>query len=311
MKVIIPYDFGVMDLVSSSIPETDHPEWSASATYSRGDFVISVLTHTVYRSLTDNNSGNDPDIEQAALADPLIDDPATVHWQVIGATNRWRMFDKKPSVQARADGSIEVVIHPNRFATGIGGFNLDAARVSVEVVDNGVLEYSRTVALSDETVVGDWFSYFFTPILPLKEFALTDLPPFASADLKVTIEGGGSIGVGQIVIGEVREIGSAGIGNTGFNGFDFSLVQQDEFGDLTTVRRAATRLSTFDVFLSSYALSSFDSLMRDLRGGTAAVWIGDDDSRKAALNYGFYRDYRVIYTTAEYSVVSMQIQGIV
>jgi len=65
------------------------------------------------------------------------------------------------------------------------------------------------------------------------------------------------------------------------------------------------------VFLSSYALSSFDSLMRDLRGGTAAVWIGDDDSRKAALNYGFYRDYRVIYTTAEYSVVSLQIQGIV
>lgn len=314
MRIIIPQDVTDATLVSSSILENDYAAWASGTTYARGAFVISTNTHTVYRSLTDSNTGNDPDQEQIALADPLIDDPVPIRWQVISATNRWKMFDKKPSVQATAANQIQVVLSPNSIAGGLAGFGIDANSVTVTVdsVSFGGQVFNRTIPMQDETPVVNWYSYYFTPITPLTEFVIPDLPPYGDAQITVTLDrAGATVRCGQIVMGALRAIGTTRIGNTGFTGFDFSFVEQDEFGDLTTVRRAATRVSDFEVLMSNSTLLGFDRLMRDLRGGVAAVWIGDGDARKAAINYGFYRDYRSIYETNEYNIMSLQIQGIV
>ncbi|MDX5413411.1 MAG: hypothetical protein LPK02_10235 [Rhodobacterales bacterium] len=314
MKIIIPQDVTDATLFSSSIPENDYPAWAMGTTYARGDFVISTATHTVYRSLTDANTGNDPDLEQVALADPLIDDPDPIRWQIIGATNRWRMFDKKPSVQATAADQIEVVIKPLPIVGGIAGFGIEANSVTVTGYSPGVTAevFNRTIEMRDESLVVDWYSYYFAPITPLTEFVITDLPPYGDLEVTVTIDKpGATVRCGQIVIGGLREIGITKPENTGFTGLDFSYVQQDDFGDLTTVRRAATRLSQFEVLMANATLLGFDRLMRDLRGGVAAVWIGDGDARKAAINYGFYRDYRTVYQTSDHAILSLQIQGIV
>lgn len=314
MKIIIPQPVTDATLTSSSIAEDDYSAWAAPTTYARGDFAISAATHTVYRSLQDSNTGNDPDAEQVALADPLVDDPDPVQWQVIGATNRWRMFDEKPSVSASADDQIEVVIEPGKIAGAMAGFNIDANSVTVVVnsAAGGGEVFNRTIPMQDETGVIDWYSYFFQPISLLTEFVITDLPPYGDAQITATLDRSGStVRCGQIVIGDLRQIGTTNIGETGFTGLDFSFVEQDDFGNLTTVRRAATRLSQFEVFMNNSTLLGFDRLMRDLRGGRAAVWIGDADTRKAAVNYGFYRDYRPVYASSQYSVMSLQIQGIV
>lgn len=314
MRIIIPQDVTDATLVSSSILENDYPQWLVGTTYARGDFVISANTHTVYRSLTDTNTGNDPDQEQIALADPLIDDPNPIRWQVISATNRWKMFDKKPSVQAIADEQIQVVLAPGRIIGGIAGFNIDARslQVSISSVAAGGNIYTRDFPMQDESSVVDWYSYYFSPITQLTEFAFTDIPPYGDSQITITLDRfGADVRCGQIVLGPVRGVGTTRIGNTGFTGFDFSFVEQDEFGDLTTVRRASTRVSNFEVLMSNSTLLGFDRLMRDLRGGVAAVWIGANDSRKAAINYGFYRDYRAIYETDDYNIMSLQIQGIV
>lgn len=314
MIVIIPNDVTDSTLVTSTILENDHAVWSALTSYARGDYAISLVTHTVYRSLTGDNLANDPDLEQAALADPLIDNPDPVNWQIIGATNRWRMFDKKPSVVASDADQIEVTIAPGRFIGGLAGFEISAASVNVTVtsVAAGGEVMNRTIMMQDDTPVVDWYGYYFTQITPLTEFVVTDIPPYADAIITVTIDNlGGIAHCGQLVLGEVRQIGITQIGQTGFKGFDFSFIQQDEFGDLTTVKRAATRISPFEVFMDNSRLLGFDRLMRELHGGVAAVWIGDKDNRKAAINYGFYRDYSATYVTPKYSIMSLQIQGIV
>lgn len=312
MKVIIPLNVTDSILTSSSIAENDHPQWAGGTTYARGAFVISTATHTVYRSLTAGNVGNDPDVEQAALADPLIDDPDPINWQVISATNRFKMFDKKPSVQATAAEQIEVVLTPGQIVDGIAGFGITAATVTISAssATYGGVIFDRTIAMQDESVVTDWYSYYFTPIARLGEFAVSDIPPYGDAVFTVTFDATGDVGVGQLVIGSTRDLGIADV-ESGFSGLDFSFVQQDDFGNLTTVRRAATRLSTFEVFCDTFTMLSLDNLLRSLRGGVAAVWIGDDDARKAALNYGFYRDYRVVYKEGDNSLLSLQIQGIV
>ena len=597
MRIIVPQDVSDRVLISSNVLENEYPNWQFSSTYARGDFVISRDTHTVYRSLVDSNSGTNPDLEQVALADPLIDDPSPVRWQVISATNRWAIFDKKPSVQAVYPEQIRVVLEPKRIVGGIAGFGVEANSVRINVqspsiarrnllnetdtlssqsvdvgaelyflsftgtgsvtlsgasaagplvglgvgdrvslaftpsegsltltvsgsvtnaqlergeltpyqsvgdrfrrnvldntqdltasewvksnvtivpnvalapdgtmtadriVPNGLVTtkfisrvvsgipadtdvtitffgkaefyrnlsfqahvsqgwasdydaicecqgegtiiniatisqqpqpvivaqddgwyrvtwtirsssattdrtfqiyaanndggythfgngvdgillggvqvelgqgsvyqrvddvvpqfwdktiFDRTVPMQDETGVSDWYSFYFAPIEPLTEFVITDLPPYGDAQIAVEIDAPGqSARCGQLVIGSLRDAGITRPENTGFTGIDFSFVEQDDFGNLTTVRRAATRLSQFEVLLSNSTLLGFDRLMRDLRGGVAAVWIGDGDTRKAAINYGFYRDYRAVYQTNNYSIMSLQIQGIV
>lgn len=597
MRIIVPQDVTEQVLISSNVLENEYPSWLFSSTYARGDFVISRITHTVYRSLTDSNSGHNPDLEQVALADPLIDDPSPINWQVISATNKWALFDKKPSVQTGNADQIRVVLEPQRIVGGIAGFGIDANTVTVNVqspsveqrnildetdtlatqsvdveavphflsfygtgtvtlsgastagplvgagdtdrvslaftpsagsltltvsgdvidaqlergeltnyqavgnqfrrniLDNtqdltaaawtksnvtivpnaalapdgtmtadrivpdglvttkfisrvvsgipadtdvtvtfygrpefytylsfrahvsqgwasdydaicncsgegeitniatiaqqpvpvivqdrdgwyrvtwtirtdgtasdrtfqifvannsggythfgnnvdGILlggvqveigqgssyqrvddvpgqfwdktVFDRVVPMQDESGVGSWYAYYFAPIELLTEFVITDLPPYGDAQIEVAISSPDQTArCGQLVIGSLRDVGITRPENTGFTGLDFSFVEQDDFGNLTTVRRAATRLSQFEILMSNSTLLGFDKLMRDLRGGVAAVWIGDGDARKAAINYGFYRDYRAVYQTNEYSLMSLQIQGIV
>lgn len=480
MDVLIPITVTDAMLTSASLPETDYAAWSAATTYARGDYCISTLTHTVYRSLTSSNINHSPDIEQAAIADPLIDDPSPVNWQVISATNRWKMFDKKPSIQATASDSISVEISPLAFIDSIAGFNVTANTAVVEMAfdvsapnvrnlltqtefANGVTDaptrggllsattldgyvgalafgydgatstyayksasmvagatytisvvvkmddglapplinatnptrdfgvivaggliagsattvvdlgdgsyrvyativaaatgatslgvikynsysartfkvtayqvevggltgyqrvglsgdvnervYRRSENLQDETVVVDWLSYFFEEIVFESEFLFTDLPMYASAVTSVVLaRAGEAVGIGQIVLGRSSPLGGTMIGGTNFSGIDFSYIDQDEFGDLTTVVRAATRASDFDVHIVNSRLLYADQLMRKLRGGIPAVWIGDENSLKAAVNYGFLKSYQAVYKSSEYSIFNIQIQGIV
>jgi hypothetical protein len=494
MKLILPADTTESTLVATNIPETDYAVWAAGTTYARGAFVISTTTHTVYRSLVDGNIGVNPDVEAVAFADPLIIDPATRRWQIFSATNRWRLFDKKPSVPATRADNIQVTLAPAQIVGGLAGFGIDAVSVEVVVESPGLLRrnlgqrsedlanaywtkagttiesaaietdavvldklvettvnaehyirsnnipatagtyvqsmfyhessdrditlrpvhfgdtvatsqvtffnatktlgpisgrgiaataeyigeglwrlsltftvttaaniqlgaqmtnpgnsylgdgtsgafiggmqldfgsltdyqwivdaatwdkevYRRVIPMQDNSVVVDWYTYFFEPIIPLTEFAFIDIPPYGDAEITVTISNPGGIAAcGQLVVGSVRPIGLGTIApGSGFNGYDFSFVEQDEFGNLTTIRRAATRVSQFEILVDNETLSGIDTLLRGLRGGTPAVWIGDDNPNKAALNYGFYLGYADRYLNNRESILTIQVQGI-
>lgn len=303
-------------LTSSNITEDDHPVWDNATDYAIGDYVISTATHTVYRALVANGPSTtvaDPDVEQIAINDPLIADPDPINWQVISATNRWKAFDEKPSVLASNADTIDYTFTPGEIVTGIGAFNVSANTMRVIMTDptDGVV-YDTTVDLIDNTEVIDWYTYFFAPFSALSEVVLVDLPPYPNATLQVTfVSTGGTPTVGQVAFGRVRQIGFTEIKNTGFQFLDFSTVENDIFGNLTKVEREATRLSRFSVVTSSFTNLSIDNLLRDLKGGKSAVWVGDTDSRKAAIAYGFHRDTQPLYDVGDTTLYDIQVQGLV
>lgn len=312
MKLLVPIDVTDANLTAINIAEDDYAAWASGTTYAAGDFVISTTTHTVYRSLTAGNQGNNPDTEQVALADPLIADPNPIEWQVIGATDRFKPFDNRPSQRVTQTDAITFTIVPGQYFGGVAAFGVSANSVTVEMVNGVDVVYSNTIEMVDNSGVVDWFSYFFEPIAELSEFTLTDLPQYAAAELNVSFDrAGGTVSVGQFVVGAVTTLGTTKIGSTGFSGLDFSFVETNEFGDLITVQREATRIADFEVLVPATSLLSFDARMRALRGGVAAVWIGSENASKAAINYGFYRDYRAVYQSTDWSIVSIQVQGIV
>ncbi|WP_306150752.1 hypothetical protein [Roseovarius sp. MMSF_3281] len=310
MKILTPFPVTDSTLTSINITEDDYAEWDQSTSYDRGDFVISTATHTVYRSLTDSNLDNDPDVEVAALADPLIDDPDPVNWQVISATNRWKLFDQKPSRLATNSGSIEIELTPEVFIGGVAGFGLSADDVRVEVYADAEKIYDRSEDLLDESAVTDWLAYFTEPYRPLTEFVFSDLPVLAIPRIVVTLTSTSTVSAGQIIFGRLDEMGVA-TQDTRFSGLDYSYVEVDEYGDLTSVQRPATRLFDINTVVPRENLFSIVQIFNRLRGGIPAVWIADENSRIAAIGYGFYRGYREVYLGPDHAEIAIEVQGVV
>lgn len=319
MIVVVPTDTTDATLISSNIPEDDYPVWSSETDYVIGDFVISTETHTVYRAMVDSGpSGTgpvNPDTETASFADPLTPDADIRTWQIIGATNRWRIFDKKPSVQSSQADEIDVTIAPGVFVDAVGLFNLNAASVQIIITDpiDGEV-YNETRTLQDNTAITDWYEYFFEPSSELTDIVFLDLPPYANAEIQVIISRTGETAFcGQLVLGGRRYFGETTVDDSGLDGVDFSTVEQDIFGDLTTVKRAATRLNRYRIAVQSSRLQLIARVMRNLRGGRPAIFVGSRDDRIASLNYGFARDWRVDYedSFANLSYMTIEVQGVV
>lgn len=312
MKVLIPFQVTEATLTDINIPEDDYAEWSGATTYARGALVISTATHSVYRSLTPDNTGNDPDLEMAALADPLIENPDPQNWQMISATNPWRLFDQKPSRIATNPGSIQVELTPNEFIGGVAGFEILASEARVEVYSGAEKLYDKTVEMQDNSAIIDWLAYFTEPITPLTEFVLTDLPVLGTPRIVVTLSRSvGDVQAGQIVFGQLTEMGQTKQDGTGFSGLDFSYVQVDDYGDLETVQRPATRVFDFSVSVDRSRLFALVQSFKRLRGGVPAVWIASDRTDFAAIGYGFYRGYREVYVGADYAEIAIEVQGVV
>lgn len=312
MKIINQIDVTDAMLTSSTIAEDDYAVWNGATTYAVGDFVISTTTHRIYRSLTADNLGNDPVAQFEALNDPLVADPSVINWQDFAATDRWKLFDIKPTQRATDDDNITVSFTPSQFIGACAGFGISANTVTVSMAEGATEIYSKTIAMQDDSAVIDWYTYFFEPIEELEEFVVTDLPTSRDAVLTVSIDRDGStVSVGQVLFGPLWESGLTTSDGSGFTGFDFSEVVTDAFGNLTRTVRSASRLNEFSVFLNADRLSTFKRRMNALRGGKPAVWIGDPKRGKAAITYGILRNYRVAYETNQYSLIALETQELV
>jgi len=129
-RVIAPIEVTDAMLTSINITEDDYDEYDDATDYAVGDYAISTTTHTVYRALVANGPSStvvDPDDEAADVADPLVTDPDPRTWQIIGATNRWKLFDEKPTVQATNATSIELTLTPGETVDAVALIGLDAA----------------------------------------------------------------------------------------------------------------------------------------------------------------------------------------
>lgn len=317
-RVVPPLAMTDAKLVSSNVTEDDYDEWDSGDDYTEGDYVISVATHTVYRALVASGPSDagakDPDVEAANFADPLFKtEGVTRYWQIIGATNLWKLFDEKPSVQCTNSGSIEISLEMGEFINAIGLVNLFAETVQITMTDpTAGVAYDETLDAVDNAGVEDWYTYFFSPFEYVSELAVYDLPPYADATIDIVITGTNAA-CGQIVLGRALTLGTSTTQGTGFEGYDFSTITTDVFGNLETVRRAATRIHNYRIFASSTRMQAIGRILADLRGGSPALWSGIDDFRIASTVYGYALDWGADYhdANANLTLMTVKVQGTV
>jgi hypothetical protein len=118
MKLIRPTAVSDTNLVSSTVPETDHAAWSSGTTYALAARVIKA--HRIWESTQASNTNHDPQT-------------AGISWWVdMGPTNRWGMFDTVVGTETTATGSITLVLEPGRI-DALALLQLDAATVTVNM----------------------------------------------------------------------------------------------------------------------------------------------------------------------------------
>ncbi len=297
LQVVIPAEITDAVLVSSNVPENDYPAWAAGTAYSPGARVIS--GHKVYEALT-ATTGTSP------ATSPDV-------WLEVGATNRWKAFDRKVSDLVRQADTIEYVLAPASISDGIALFGVNAGTVRVEVDDAfGSTVYAEEVSPADTSEIVDWFSFFTWDGPRASEVVLLAVPAYPGSEVRITIDATGfTAEVGQIVLGRIRRLGRAH-SDTRIGITDFSRKDRDDFGNPVIIERAFSSRATY---IFSFPRSDTGRVLRAISGlrATPAVYtLGPGTSHYGTTVYGFLSgDLDIPLVAADVATASLEIEGLI
>lgn len=297
MLLIRPATIDDTALVSSDVPESEGV-YDPATSYSIGNIVrgnVTLTAHRRFESLVNSNVGN-----------PLSD---AAKWLEIGPTNRWAMFDTIVGTQTENADSIAVQLTTPGRVDSVAVLNVSAASLQVVMTDaiEGVV-YDETIPLVSPSGVIDWYAYFFEPIVRLTDMVVTGMPPYAGAEVSVTLlDTGNTAMCGALVFGQSKDIGDAQYGATvGIR--DFSRKEQNDFGDFLVVERAFSKRASFNVWMPSGLTDQVQNLLASYRA-TPIVYVGSE-AYGSTLIFGFYRDFNVELAGPNHSLCSIEIEGL-
>ena len=301
MDIIKPITVTDSVLTATNIAENDYAAWSSTTTYAIGDKVISTTTHRIYESVIGSNLNNDPTTDDGT------------NWLNIGATNRWKAFDKFISDPVTNTTTIEYTLTPPNGSTptAVALFNLKGISANVTVTDSVDGEvYNQTISLTDNRNIVDWYTYFFGEQVQKEEALFVDIPPYIAAvvDVTVTEETGETAELGQLVFGFLSDIGLTVYG-TSIGIEDYSIKDRDDFGNAIIVERNFSQTVDFDVQFETQNARKVQKTLSALRA-TPVVYLGSTDVSQGTLVYGFYRRFDITLETPAYAFASIEVEGL-
>ena len=305
MRVLIPFTFTDSNLLATSIAEDDYAEWNSATSYVVGDRVISTTTHRIYEAL-----------QASTNVDPTTDTADPPFWLDIGATNRWKAFDKKISDPVTvADGVNTITYQLGAFgipSNSVTLFGLKGRATSLVVTDATDGEvYNQEISLIDNALVNDWFTYFFEPARVRSEAIFESIPPYANATYDIVVEDNtaNEPELGQIVLGQEYTIGETNYG-TSVSIEDFSRKDRDAFGNAILVERPFAKLIDFDFTVNTQEVRRTAILLEQVRATPAVYYAGPDTERFGTTVYGFFRSFSINLDGPAISNVTLEVEGL-
>lgn len=284
MRIVKSNIINDTNLVSSDVPEDDAPLWVAGSTYAIGNEVM--LEHVVYRAAEAIPAGVDPRLAANRT-----------QWPIVGATNRWRMFDmtRGSEIQTTNADSVVVEFDMAQIYSSISLFGLVGRTVRIEIIDgsNGTV-FDESYSLTSTAGVDYFFAWFYSPPVNFKLFVSTEIPYYAGARVRVSVlYPGATVKVGKLVIGRAQDLGCTSYG-TNVRFLDFSRRERDTFGNLVQTERRKVSERTFHVKVDSERLEYVEQAIKDF-GGVPGVFIGSPN-HKVTVIFGVPIDFNSDYT---------------
>lgn len=266
---------GVLQSVTaagSALAEDTNPAWSSGVTYAIGQRVYSASTHRVYESLKDNNTGKDP----TDAANRTTATGTGTWWLDVGPTNKYAAFDGLVNTQTSAASPLVITLTPGAF-NGFALLGIDADTMTVTVKDKpgGAVIWSKPTMQMEGSMPADYYEYFFERFRPLTRFVASDIDPYGSAELTVTLtKGTGPVKLGMLAVGDLRPIGIPQRDAT-VEPIDYSYVKTDAYGNTEVKKRTfATGMSITTKMEKEEAGAVLDTVQQVL--GTPCVVVGSE-----------------------------------
>jgi hypothetical protein len=304
MIVIPPLEITTGRLTSSTVSEPDasvsEVAWSAATNYTLGNVVVRTTTHRKYQNTI-------------AGVDATIPESAPTRWLDIGPTNRQAMFDLDRNTQTVVAGtSLVTVITPGVRVGAVGMDGVDAEYVTIDMSVGGIPQYTRTLDLRNRTTTS-WSEYFFGVFSFQTNFAVFDIPQLASAVITITLtKASGNIKAGAVILGVPVILGDTQYGLEN-DVIDFSVVQRDEFGNATLLRRKSVPRITQTVWLTAAGVDKALKLRDDLIA-KPAMWCGVEDVDEpyfsAASLVGIFRRFTIQLPGPRHSLCTIELEGL-
>lgn len=295
LTVVRPLVITPAMLVSSDVPETDHAEWAAGTTYADKDRAIK--GHKVWQGVGAGNVGNDPETSPAK-------------WQEVGATNRWKPFDRSVSSQVKQANGISYRLKPGQAITSLGVLNITGGTsLRLRIIDPvyGTV-YDKTISLARVPLSASWWAWFFGERRAPTQVLLTDLPSFPGADVLIDIAGTAELAVGVILMGQASSF-SMGVRMGARVGIqDYSRKERTEFGDVMLVERAFAKRASFPMLLRAAEVDAFNDFLASVRA-TPCLWIGSGRYESTTV-YGFYKSFDIVISYFDYSDCELELEGL-
>ncbi len=292
-RVIRPLSIGPAQLVSSDVLEDDYTAWVAG-TYAVDTWVRH--NHKVWQALKETT-------KEPGVAGSEYD------WNDGGATNRWKLTDKKVGSQTVRTGGMVYEFQVNGFVDSIAVLNIIADSVRITMTDpvEGVVFQQEAVTL--DAGVANWWQYFFKPIRRRKDVIIDGLPPYAGVVIKVELITGPTTDarLGDLVLGSRFDIGYARWGSSvGIR--DFTQKSEDDYGNLQAVEGAWSKRPEFDLIIDT---NRVDYVMEELAllRAIPCVYIGHR-RHTMTIAYGYYRELMTVLANPSTSDCVLTIEAL-
>jgi hypothetical protein len=297
MKVIKPITVTPAMILASNAVEA-YAAWSSVTTYSKDQIVD--YGEGYYISLVNTNLNNIPSA------------PGSTFWAYVSPDNKHAMFDGQVSTATTSTSPLIVTIAPG-IVNSLAMIDLVGSSVTITMTDAGASPpvYTKTIGL-DGSIVFDWYTYFFEPFVQLAEVVLTDLPPYSNGRITMNLSSGGSVAIGELLVGTVYELGEQGMEQGASVGIiDYSRKDTDNDTGLTTfVRRAYSKRMSGQFLLNNGQLNAVQRILADIRA-VPSVFIGSEAADYSPLIvYGFYRDFSIDIAYPTKSFCRIEVEGL-
>ena len=245
-----------------------YPVYSGAVTYALGDIVSNIGTniHELYESLVAGNLGN-------ALT-------SAAKWLLLGATNRWKMFDQIMNSRTVSDTDITVVLAPGTLVNAVVLSNIEGVDVRVQQSISG---YNKLMLLNAH-VVADWYDWFYEVLISRDDIVFADVPPYISGVLTLTISAvSGVAACGVVAVGQQSFVGTTITPLTrGIN--DYSRIIEDAWGGVIVVPGNYSKIMNVEVYIPAGFESQAVHLLTGIRATPVMFLAGDNFD--SAIVYG-------------------------
>jgi len=303
MKLLRPvaYDEASM-LVSTTAVETVSA-WDTLTAYAVGDEVLH--DDAIWVNLI-AGSGQDPSIwntdEQGNSADQ--------HWRYKQPDNQSAMFAGGTTTASVANSTLTVVFEPGAYTNAVLLKGLVGATVSLLVEDpaTSTTVYDSGTVSIDETLITDWYEYFFEESVFKDHMLFSEIPPYTTLRMTVTVSApSGDVACAVCSFGNLYDMGSVKYGaNVGI--MDFSKKITDEFGNTRLDQGKFADTLEATLVMDRVRFAKIKRMLSDLRA-TACGWIlSDPDS---AVFYGWVTDFSLSIEYPTYIECRIEVEGLV